>query len=307
MITNDAPTENIYNMFTLGSNRKWHKLGILTEILHSNDGGILSFLETPARTVVVTTVLEPPFTVLHPSSNILNEDSTKCVVGKLCWKYETKNLSKIKIANCCVGYCIDMLLQMEIDLDVNTEVYLVEDSMFGAVVNGTWVGLIGDIVRRKAEIAIGSITINEKRSIVVDFTDPFMAGGLSIATVNKKHLIPFFNNAAFSPLSSMLWFTVFAIILVCSFMLYISERLICLGINWKYSLTDSITYLSGLLFQRDIGGLNPRCLGSRTISIVFAIFTMIIMSTYSAVLTANAVTHETQPSVTGFDDVKVPY
>ena len=73
----------------------------------------------------------------------------------------------------------------------------------------------------------------------------------------------------------------------------------------NYTYMESIMYLFGLLFQRDIGGLNPRTLGSRVISITVALAFMIVMSTYTAVLTLNAVTHVERLPITGFMDPKV--
>ena len=41
-------------------------------------------------------------------------------------------------------------------------------------------GMVGELVRKEAEIAIAPLTINSQREQVADFTKPFMSLGISI-------------------------------------------------------------------------------------------------------------------------------
>ena len=61
----------------------------------------------------------------------------------------------------------------------------------------------------------------------------------------------------------------------------------------------------GLLFQRDIGGSNPRHIGSRTIGISVAVGMMVIITAYTAVLTARNINVAKVLPVSGFYDPKI--
>lgn len=46
--------------------------------------------------------------------------------------------------------------------------------------NGQWNGIIGELLRNEADLAIAPLTINSLREKVVDFSKPFMNIGISI-------------------------------------------------------------------------------------------------------------------------------
>lgn len=46
--------------------------------------------------------------------------------------------------------------------------------------DGTWNGMLGELIRNEADIAIVDLTITKKREEAVDFTLPFMTTGVSI-------------------------------------------------------------------------------------------------------------------------------
>lgn len=69
---------------------------------------------------------------------------------------------------------------------------------------GGWDGIVGELVRREADIAIAPLTITSERERVIDFSTPFMNHGISIMI--KK---PLKQNESFfsfmSPLSKEIW------------------------------------------------------------------------------------------------------
>ena len=69
----------------------------------------------------------------------------------------------------------------------------------------------------------------------------------------------------------------------------------------KYTCNSSLTYVTGLFMQRDIGGGNPRFRGSQVVAVVLAFSFLIVISTYSAALTASKVsTNDNELPITGF-------
>ncbi|PIO53784.1 hypothetical protein TELCIR_24868, partial [Teladorsagia circumcincta] len=61
-------------------------------------------------------------------------------------------------------------------------IHAVADGKYGNDVygNGSWDGMIGEILRGDAEMAVAPLTVNFRRSEVVSFTKPFLSLGISI-------------------------------------------------------------------------------------------------------------------------------
>ncbi|XP_057290949.1 glutamate receptor ionotropic, NMDA 3A-like isoform X2 [Hydractinia symbiolongicarpus] len=258
------------------------------------------------RNIRVVTIKDAPFTMIHEhSDHILNLRDLTCNTGNLCWQYEVHNKTKIRVPYCCIGHSMDLLNKVAVDLDLIPDIYIVEDGAFGQVVNGSWVGLVGELVADKADLVVASISINTKRARYVDFTAPYMPGGVSVVVKTEQKEQPFFNFEAFEPLSVTLWLTVVFITFFSSFILVLMEsKCFCHQVN-PYPWRESITYVVGLLFQKDIAGKNPNKPAARAVSVMLALVLLVIMSSYTAVLTAIKVTNESRLPVSGINDPKM--
>lgn len=78
------------------------------------------------------------------------------------------------------GLLIDMLSKLSERLNFTVEYKLATDETFGRVnANGTWSGIIGEVINGKAEIGLAALTMNSMRMRVVKFSIPFMTTGIS--------------------------------------------------------------------------------------------------------------------------------
>ena len=257
-------------------------------------------------------VLSKPLVFERPDA--LHSSMTGCSFGLQCWIYETEDNSKVPadekvssssslIPTCCVGFMIDLMLLLMKDLSFDLDLYEVHDNKHGSKINGSWNGVIGDVHKRKADIGVSFLSMTKFRSEAVDFPAPFMFGNIAIATTKKESKLEFPNLEAFVPLNYG-WAVVFGISFLGSILLAFAERYVCKR-RKRYTLKESLTYVFGLMFQRDIGGDNPHHHSSRTMAVTIACGMMIIMTAYTAVLTARKIKPELEKTITGFDDPKV--
>jgi hypothetical protein len=83
------------------------------------------------------------------------------------------------------GYSVDLIKKIQHTLKFKFELYLVSDNKNGNYEKdkGEWNGLIGEILKGNADLAIADLTITYDRKKVVDFTNPFMNLGIGILYV----------------------------------------------------------------------------------------------------------------------------
>lgn len=88
---------------------------------------------------------------------------------------------------------MDVLNEIKARTALNYSLYLVEDGHYGPKVyrNGPLVGMLADVVTKKADFAIGDITVNVARTEYVNFTEPIFT--FSIAGLVRKELAPNFH------------------------------------------------------------------------------------------------------------------
>uniref|UniRef100_A0A8D0U4T7 Glutamate receptor n=1 Tax=Sus scrofa TaxID=9823 RepID=A0A8D0U4T7_PIG len=117
------------------------------------------------KTLVVTTILENPYVMRRPNFQALSGNE----------RFE--------------GFCVDMLRELAELLRFRYRLRLVEDGLYGAPEpNGSWTGMVGELINRKADLAVAAFTITAEREKVIDFSKPFMTLGISI--LYRVHMVP---------------------------------------------------------------------------------------------------------------------
>ncbi|MEQ2215647.1 Glutamate receptor ionotropic, NMDA 2D, partial [Xenoophorus captivus] len=86
----------------------------------------------------------------------------------------------VPMKHCCKGFCIDVLKRLAKIVGFTYDLYLVTNGRHGKNIDGEWNGMVGEVVSNRADMAIGSLTINEERSEVVEFSVPFVETGISV-------------------------------------------------------------------------------------------------------------------------------
>lgn len=195
------------------------------------------------------------------------------------------------------GYCVDLLDEIGNILGFNYTLEPIPNNVYGSLKNGEWNGMIREVQDHKADMGICDLTITSSRQTAVDFTLPFMNTGISI--VYKKPELPPPDLFSFmKPFSVEVWLYVATAFLGVTLLLYILSRVS--PYEWvsghpcdddpeelenQFSLGNCMWFALGCIMQQG-SDLAPRAYSTRTLASVWAFFTLIIISSYTANLAA---------------------
>nr|QPZ88968.1 ionotropic receptor 4 [Diaphorina citri] len=197
------------------------------------------------------------------------------------------------------GFCIDLLKSIAAQVGFHFVLRLVPDHTYGVYDHETkeWNGIVKELMDKKADLAVASMTINYARESVIDFTKPFMNLGIGILfkvpTSQPTRLFSFMN-----PLAVEIWLYVLAAYLLVSFTLFVMARFSpyewsnphpCLAespiVENQFSVSNSFWFITGT-FLRQGSGLNPKATSTRIVGAIWWFFTLIIIASYTANLAA---------------------
>ena len=213
------------------------------------------------------------------------------------------------------GYSKDLAEHISVHLNISYRIQVVKDSKYGGMVpNSTneWNGMVGELVRHEADIAIAPLTITSARERVIDFTKPFMSLGISIMIKKPQKKNP----GIFSfmdPLSSEIWMCVILSYIGVAVVLFLVSRFS--PYEWRYeetvygphvsndfSLYNSLWFALGAIMQQGCD-VYPRSVAGRIVGSVWWFFTLILLSTYTANLAAFLTVERMVAPINSADDL----
>uniref|UniRef100_A0A8C4TQT5 Glutamate receptor n=1 Tax=Erpetoichthys calabaricus TaxID=27687 RepID=A0A8C4TQT5_ERPCA len=244
------------------------------------------------KTLIVTTILENPYVMRKSHYQELKGND----------QYE--------------GFCVDMLKELADILKFNYRIKLVDDGLYGAPeLNGSWTGMVGELINRKADLAVAGFTITAEREKVIDFSKPFMTLGISILyRVHMGRKPGYFS--FLDPFSPAVWLFMLLAYLAVSCVLFLAARLSpyewynphpCLRerrdvLENQYTLGNSLWFPVGGFMQQG-SEIMPRALSTRCVSGVWWAFTLIIISSYTANLAAFLTVQRMEVPIESADDL----
>ena len=162
---------------------------------------------------------------------------------------------------------------------------MVSDGFYGSKVNGTWNGMIGELYRNEADLAAAQLTDTEARSKVVDFVAPYTSVPQAILLLKKQDLMLINFNFLLVLDEDFAW-ALFSFFIFGFFVIYFYEyismryqgRLEEEASNTKPLWMETFTYVSGITFQRDLGGRNPKGSGTRLTAVAVAFGMVVVMT-----------------------------
>uniref|UniRef100_A0A8C6SN92 Glutamate receptor n=2 Tax=Neogobius melanostomus TaxID=47308 RepID=A0A8C6SN92_9GOBI len=263
----------------------------------------------------IVTLEEAPFVIVEDVDPL----SGTCMRNTVPCRKQLKGLNGTKetgiyIKRCCKGFCIDILKKIAKAVKFTYDLYLVTNGKHGKKINGTWNGMVGEVVLKNAHMAVGSLTINEERSEVIDFSVPFIETGISVMVSRSNGTVS--PSAFLEPFSADVWVMMFVMLLLVSAMaVFIFEYFSPVGYNRcladgrephgpSFTIGKAIWLLWGLVFNNSVPVQNPKGTTSKIMVSVWAFFAVIFLASYTANLAAFMIQEEYVDQVTGLSDKK---
>eukprot|EP00064_Thunnus_orientalis_P008766 superscaffoldBa00001068_g8789 len=278
----------------------------------------------------VVTLVEHPFVFTRE----VDEDGL-CPAGQLCLDPKTNRSDIIQglfnqlhnpnsttadwegsdlpddLRKCCYGYCIDLLEKLAEDMGFTFDLYIVGDGKYGAMSGtGRWTGLVGDLLSGTADMAVTSFSINSARSRVIDFTSPFYSTSLGILVRSRDTAAPI--GAFMWPLHWSMWVGIFVTLHLTALFLTLYEWNSPFGMTPHgrnrlrvFSYSSALNLCYAILFGRTVATKTPKCWTGRFLMNLWAIFCLLVLSSYTANLAAVMVGEKTFEQVSGIHDDKL--
>ncbi|XP_067000651.2 glutamate receptor ionotropic, kainate 2 [Anabrus simplex] len=214
------------------------------------------------------------------------------------------------------GFSIDLIDEISRILKFKYEFRLVADNEYGNFdpKTGEWNGLLGELLKRRADLAICDLTITYKREKVVDFTMPFMNLGISIlyrrTEKGETNLFSFLD-----PFSFDVWIYLVTATLGISAVLFITSR--TTPYEWDNphpctsdpeELENNFTLVNCLWFSMGsiLGAgcdILPRAVSTRMVAGWWWFFALIVVASYTANLAAFLTVAKMEAPLKGVDDL----
>nr|XP_006008257.1 PREDICTED: glutamate receptor ionotropic, NMDA 2A [Latimeria chalumnae] len=262
----------------------------------------------------VVTLEEAPFVIVENVDHLTGTCVRNSVPCRKHVKLNNITNEGTHIKKCCKGFCIDILKKLARTVKFTYDLYLVTNGKHGKKINNVWNGMIGEVVYKRAVMAVGSLTINEERSEVVDFSVPFVETGISVMVSRSNGTVS--PSAFLEPFSASVWVMMFVMLLIVSAVaVFIFEYVSPVGYNRNlaqgrephgpsFTIGKAIWLLWGLVFNNSVPVQNPKGTTSKIMVSVWAFFAVIFLASYTANLAAFMIQEEFVDQVTGLSDNK---
>ncbi|XP_063373613.1 glutamate receptor 1 [Cydia amplana] len=205
------------------------------------------------------------------------------------------------------GFCKDLVDLLAQKLRIKYELRLVQDGTYGSETPPTgWSGIVGEIVRKEADIAVAPLAVTPERETVVDFSESFLSIDYPIShTKTSKQLADTFS--FLRPLSKEIWLCVLFSFFAVSIVLFLVSRFSPhewrsvsitdthldhpissaneIILHNEFSIWNSFWFSLGSFMQQG-SDVVPKSLSGRIVGTVWWFFALILVCSYTANLAA---------------------
>ncbi|KAL0269510.1 UNVERIFIED_CONTAM: hypothetical protein PYX00_007214 [Menopon gallinae] len=216
------------------------------------------------------------------------------------------------------GYCIDLIEEIRELIKFDYEIYEAPDKKFGTMDDkGQWNGMIKELIDKRADIGLGSLSVMAERENVIDFTVPYY-DLVGITILMKKTKTPTSLFKFLTVLENDVWLCILAAYFFTSFLMWVFDR-------WspysyqnnrekykddeekrEFNLKECLWFCMTSLTPQG-GGEAPKNLSGRLVAATWWLFGFIIIASYTANLAAFLTVSRLDTPVESLDDLSKQY
>lgn len=210
------------------------------------------------------------------------------------------------------GYCIELLEELAKRMKFDYEIVPSNRNAYGAKQpNGTWTGIVGDLISGEIDISVATLTMTTEREEVIDFVAPYFdQSGISILLRKKEPVQSIFK--FMSVLKTEVWLGILAAVFIVAFLIWCLDRFSPYSYyNNKdaypegardFTLGESLWFsLTSLTPQG--GGECPKALSGRVLVAAYWLFIVLMLATFTANLAAFLTVERMQTTVQSLEEL----
>ncbi|XP_026327866.1 uncharacterized protein LOC113236096, partial [Hyposmocoma kahamanoa] len=210
------------------------------------------------------------------------------------------------------GYCIELIGKLAETMEFDYEIVTPKSGSFGRrLTNGSWDGVVGDLMRGETDLAVAALTMTAEREEVIDFVAPyFEQTGILIVIrkpIRKTSLFKFM-----TVLRTEVWLSIVGALVLTGFMIWLLDKYSpysarnnpdaypypCREFTLKESFWFALTS-----FTPQGGGEAPKALSGRTLVAAYWLFVVLMLATFTANLAAFLTVERMQTPVSSLEQL----
>ncbi|XP_050678788.1 ionotropic receptor 25a isoform X1 [Leptidea sinapis] len=216
------------------------------------------------------------------------------------------------------GYCIDLIEEIRQIVKFDYEITLAPDGNYGTMDdNGNWNGIIKELVEKRADIGLASLSVMAERENVVDFTVPYY-DLVGITILMKQPRTPTSLFKFLTVLENDVWFSILAAYFFTSFLMWVfdkwspysyqnnREKYLDDEEKREFTLKECLWFCMTSLTPQG-GGEAPKNLSGRLLAATWWLFGFIIIASYTANLAAFLTVSRLDTPIESLDDLSKQY
>ncbi|XP_031839388.2 ionotropic receptor 25a-like, partial [Nomia melanderi] len=216
------------------------------------------------------------------------------------------------------GYCIDLLNDIGSAAGFDYTIRGSFDEHYGHrdLRNGSWNGMVYELMKNTSDIAVGPIWITSDRAEVVDFAIPFGRSGFTVMMLNKRKRVPFLRFLMI--LDIEIWLSLLFAFLLTMLLLLVLERYSPFSYrnNWpehRDEPDDRFATLRGCFWfaltslTPNGGGEIPKNLSGKVAAATWWLFGCVVVAAYGANLAAYESLERLEKGIESVEDLLKQY
>ncbi|XP_045769552.1 ionotropic receptor 25a [Maniola jurtina] len=216
------------------------------------------------------------------------------------------------------GYCIDLIEEIRQIVKFDYEITLTPDGNFGTMdENGNWNGIVKELIEKRADIGLTSLSVMAERENVVDFTVPYY-DLVGITILMKLPRTPTSLFKFLTVLENDVWLSILAAYFFTSLLMWVFDK-------WspysyqnnrdkykddeekrEFTLKECLWFCMTSLTPQG-GGEAPKNLSGRLLAATWWLFGFIIIASYTANLAAFLTVSRLDTPIESLDDLSKQY